>query len=223
MEFQGNTKIHEQKNNTMKIAIMQPYFFPYSGYFELISNTDTFVFLDDAQYTKRTWINRNKIEIRGKEFKFVVPVKKNHQKTKIMNIEIHNKSWVDNHIETLKHLYGKKIYKNKFLEYYETFKTYENLCDLLIDSLIETCRILNIKTNFYKSSTLNIKGFGEDRIINICKKFNASTYFNLPNGINYYNKINFSKNKIDLKFTQLTNKGFNSILHFIFNEHNYNF
>ena len=207
----------------MKIAIMQPYFFPYAGYFELISSVDTFVFLDDVQYTKRTWINRNKIEIKDKEFKFVVPVKKSCQKTNIMNIEIHNNFWVEKHIKTFQHIYGKKINTNKFLEYYKTFKEHKNLCELLIDSIIETCRILKVKCNFCKSSTLNVQESGEEKVINICKKINASTYYNLPNGINYYNKNNFLKNKIDLKFTQLTNKGFNSILHFILHENNYNF
>lgn len=206
----------------MKIAVMQPYFFPYVGYFELITQVNTFVFLDDAQYTKKSWINRNKIDINNKNFRFVVPLKKNHQKTKIMNMEIHNNFWVEKHIKTFAHLYGKKIYKNKFLNYYKEFINQNNLCNLLIESLKVTCQFFNITCNFIKSSDLNINDYGENRIINICKKLNASSYLNLPNGKNIYQKQNFLKNGINLQFTQLTNKGFNSILDFIWNE-NYNF
>lgn len=73
----------------MKTAIMQPYFFPYVGYFELIKYVDNFVFLSNVQYVKRRWINRNKIRSANKNFQYItIPIKNCQQKTLIENIEI---------------------------------------------------------------------------------------------------------------------------------------
>lgn len=205
----------------MKIAIMQPYFFPYIGYFELISKVDYFIFLDDAQYTRRGWINRNKISKNNTEYKLVVPVKKSHQKTKIMDIEVYNNIWVDKHIKTFNHLYGKKIYKNNFIKNYQNYKNTNKLCDILINSIIETSNLFNLSCKFLKSSNLNVDKHGTEKIINICKKLNAKNYYNLPNGSSIYSNEEFKKNGINLIITNLTTKGFNSTLDFIWNE-NYN-
>ena len=73
----------------MKIAIMQPYFFPYLGYFQLIRNVDKFVVYDDVQYMQRGWINRNRILMGDKTPYIILPVSKDSRSKKINQRVLH--------------------------------------------------------------------------------------------------------------------------------------
>jgi hypothetical protein len=102
----------------MKLAIMQPYFFPYAGYFQLMKNVDLFVFLDDVQYIRRGWINRNKINKNTPTY-ITVPINKAPQSAKINEISICH-GWVDNHLKSFIHVYGNKIKENIVFICYHT-------------------------------------------------------------------------------------------------------
>ena len=93
----------------MKIAIMQPYLFPYIGYFSLIKNTDHFVFFDTPQYIRKGWINRNRIlGTKGKDIYFTVPVEKCPRETPIKDVKIsYNEDWQEKWMGQL------TIYKKK--------------------------------------------------------------------------------------------------------------
>jgi hypothetical protein len=201
----------------MKIAIMQPYFFPYTGYFKLISEVDTFVFLDDVQYIRRGWMNRNKIN-NSSPFYITVPVKKCPRNTLIKDIET-IKGWSHSHLKSFVHVYGKKVFSNSIYEYYKNFENYDLLNPMLCDSIIWMSKYLKLKTKFEYSSNFPSNKRGQERIIDICKKMSATTYCNLPNGNSIYSNEEFDKNNIMLKFINTEHHKHISILESCFNEH----
>ena len=182
----------------MKIAIMQPYFFAYEGYFELISSVDLIVFLDDAQYVRRSWINRNQIYTNKKIDKkyLTVPIAKSPINSKIKDIKI-AKKWTTDHINVLKNNYKKE---SNFYNFYESLDHHIFLCPMLVESIKWTCDFLKIKINYSFSSVFPSNEKSENRVIELCKKFNAKHYYNLPNGEKIYNKLKFMENNISLNF-----------------------
>lgn len=98
----------------MKLAIMQPYFFPYIGYFQLIHAVDKFIILDDVNYINRGWINRNKIIINGEAKWFTLSLDKASQNKLIKEINISSKDvFHEKLLKTLKIFYGKAPYFNQ--------------------------------------------------------------------------------------------------------------
>jgi hypothetical protein len=194
----------------MRIAIQQPYFYPYIGYFNLIKSVDVFVFFNDVQYIRRGWINRNRI---SEDFYITVPVKKAPQETLINQIKINNEyNWHQSHCKSLETKYGKKCFTNPVYSFYKNIPKYEFLVDLLKESNKNVCEFLSIKTKFIDSEELGIdkKIKNKHRIIEICKKLGATNYCNLPGGASLYSKEYFEKNNITLEF--LENKNINNYL-----------
>src|ERR1035437_356071 len=92
----------------MKLAIMQPYIFPYLGYYQLVNTVDTFVFFDDVNYIKKGWINENNILVNDAAYKFTLPVKDSSQNKRINQIELSDyKTWCDKFLKTLSSTYKK--------------------------------------------------------------------------------------------------------------------
>ena len=182
----------------MKIAIMQPYFFPYLGYFKLISKVDKFIFLDDAQYTRKGWINRNFINIKN-PVKLTIPVKKASRSSKINEILVSD-GWMKRHLRTFLHVYGKKCLFSNFFLYYSTLKNHKFLSPLLCDTVIWTSKLIGINVEFTYSSLFPSIKKGKDRIIELCKLNQATEYCNLPNGIHLYEKNEFYNEGININF-----------------------
>ena len=109
---------------SIKCAIMQPHFFPWSGYFNLISNVDKFVFLDDAQYSKSSWQSRNKILINNECKWITAHTKKSSTKdTKILDKKIENKNnWKKKLIKSIEQNYSKHPYFENLMELLNYFK-----------------------------------------------------------------------------------------------------
>lgn len=182
----------------MKIAIMQPYFFPYEGYFELIKKVDLFVFLDDVQYIRRGWINRNIIKVPNSKF-LTIPVQKANQNSLIKDIKIFG-NWVPKHIKLFKNFFGSKVLNNKVFEYYTTLEGWAQLSPMVCDTVQWMCRHMEIECKFDFSHNYPSEKKGKDRIIELCKHFGASEYFNLPNGSKIYSLQDFKNNDIQLNF-----------------------
>lgn len=196
---------------------MQPYFFPYGGYYQLISEVDVFVFLDDVQYIRRGWMNRNKINY-SSPFYITIPVKKCSRQTLVKDVET-IKGWSHSHLDSFIHVYGKKVMSNLIYEYYKSFENYDLLCPMLCDSIIWMSKYLKLKTRFEYSSNFPSDNRGQERIIDICKKMSATTYYNLPNGKSIYSNEKFDRNNVMLKFINTENHKHISILESCFNEH----
>jgi len=188
----------------MKVAIMQPYFFPYIGYWQLIAAVDKFVIYDNIKYTKKGWINRNKILTNDKAKTFTLPIQKDSDFLDV-NQRYISDSW-DKHkmLNLIKASYSRAPQYKKIVSLIEKclFIENKNLFEFLYINLINVLDFLEIKTDIVISSTLNIDNNlkSKDRVIATCKKLNATQYINPQGGINLYNKLEFEKNRIDLKF-----------------------
>ncbi|MDT0675961.1 WbqC family protein [Autumnicola musiva] len=191
----------------MKVAIMQPYFFPYIGYFQLIAATDVFVFYDDVNFIKKGWIHRNNFLFNQSRSLVSIPLKKPSQNKKIDEILIHQENF-----EIWKKKFLKSIFQNykcspHFEEIWELInsffsKNFTSISELSMESVKAVCSYLNIKRMFLTSSTLdyNRNQNAEEKILEINHLLKSSEYYNLSGGKHLYEGKNFKKKNISLKF-----------------------
>lgn len=190
----------------MKIAIHQPEHMPWPGFFNKIKNVDIFVLLDDVQYRKNYFQNRNKIlDVNFKDKWITIPVEKQNIIEKINKKKIFYSEDCKSIDKIFNILDGS--YKNaKFYSLYRDDlygiynKRFEYLSDLNIAIIDYLKKILNIKTKLIKSSDLNYSGSKSDLILSICKSLNAKEYLSGISGIEYLNIKEFEKSNIDVTF-----------------------
>lgn len=192
----------------MKLAIMQPYFFPYLGYFSLIQYTDFFIFFDTPQYIRKGWINRNRIlKANGDETYFTVPIYKAPRETPILNIKIDNRqNWKNRLLGQL------SCYKNRAPYYIQTIEVVQNvlegewiyLSDLCIKSCIEITKYLDMDLKYNIFSKMNLKletvYEADEWALKITKAMNYDIYVNLIGGVNFFNSDKYKKTCIGLQF-----------------------
>lgn len=192
----------------MKLAIMQPYFFPYIGYFQLMNNVDNFVVYDDIKFTKKGWINRNRILVNGKDQLFTLPLKKDSD-----YLDVCQRKLSDNYKTEAKKLLNKieASYKKAphFKEAYPIITDCflykeENLFNFIYHSIEKIKAYLGIKTKLLINSKIGLKERmkGEARVISICKHLGASHYINPIGGLELYDKETFLKENIKLNFIE---------------------
>lgn len=195
----------------MKIGIMQPYLFPYIGYFQLINCVDKFVVHDDVQFIKGGWINRNRILMGSRDYMFTFSIKSASAYDKINQREFSNSVEGDKKkfLRNIEYAYSKAPFYKEVFEVVESSINSKigNVSNAIIQSITYICKYLEINTEFIISSNINkdesLKG--EQRVINICKKLNATQYINPIGGIELYSKEEFNKHGIVLNFLK-TNK-----------------
>ncbi|WP_057760884.1 WbqC family protein [Cytobacillus praedii] len=192
----------------MKIAIMQPYLFPYIGYFQLINAVDTFVIYDDVQFVNRGWINRNHILVNNEKSMFTFSLKKDSSRLKINErfFSMHFKSDRDAFLKKLSSNYKKSqnfvdVY-NLIEEILDAMDHAEDISKLIVRSLQRICDYLKIHTPFVVASELEInpEARGENRIIEINKHLNSTQYINPIGGIELYSSEHFLNHNINLQF-----------------------
>lgn len=186
---------------------MQPYFFPYIGYFQLLNHVDNFVILDDVQFTKKGWINRNRIATpSGEIINFSLPLVSGSQQLKINQRLISETFNSQTFKETLRHCYSKASNHPEFVELIEATLSFKgnNLASNLTNSLMMTANYLDIHTNFLCASELGVSTEfkGQERIIEICKTLNVDKYINLIGGMPLYQNEVFAEHSIELLFLQ---------------------
>ena len=194
-----------------KVAIMQPYLFPYIGYFQLVNEVENFVFYDDVNYIKGGWINRNKILIGNSPTYFTIPLTKSSQNVLIKDTRIDSSAyqlWLNKFDKTLKMSFAKAPY---FDEIYPiileilTESNIEYISELASLSVVKIADQLELATNF----SYSYKEFGEtkgleraDRLIHISKALQATHYINAIGGVELYEKDYFSKFGLQLFFLE---------------------
>jgi len=194
----------------MKIALMQPYFLPYIGYFQLISAVEVFIIHDDVQHIKAGWVNRNRLLVNNKNTLFTLPLKNAPTSAKINEREIVEKK-IDREklIRVFDSSYSKKENYSKVRALLLSIFSFEslNLAEFNVNSLKIICDYLEIKTPFVLSSELKKDNSltGESRVISICESLAADEYVNPIGGQELYSKENFNKKNIDLKFIKAYN------------------
>ena len=190
----------------MKVAIMQPYIFPYIGYFQMVNMVDKFVFYDDVNYINRGWINRNRILIQGVAKYLTIPLIKASQNKLINEIEIDIQSRDFNKIiKTIEMAYKRAPYFTEVFEIVHEVleKEYGTIADMAMESVKKCAGYLGLKTKFCKSSEhfSDTKGLEKaERLQAICKRLDADVYINAIGGQELYSKEDFAKQAIDLYF-----------------------
>lgn len=190
----------------MKVAIMQPYFFPYIGYFQLINAVDKFVIYDNIEYTKKGWINRNRILKEGVDLMISLPLKKDSDFL-FVNQRYLADDWSKSKlklINSIKESYRKAPhFEVTFSLVQEIFNdSNSNLFEFILHSVLQTCKFIGIETEIIVSSTLDYNNElkSEEKVIAICKSIEATQYINSIGGVELYNKNNFSDQGIELNF-----------------------
>lgn len=199
----------------MKVGIMQPYFYPYIGYFQLINYVDKFVIYDEIKYTKKGWINRNRFLQNSEPEYFSISLKKDSDFLDI-NQRYLSDNWDKDKVKVLnqiKNAYKNAPYYTDVILLFEDCLNFSdtNLFNFIYYSLTKICAYLNIKTEIIISSSLNFNNElkSVEKVIDICKNLKAKEYINPIGGIELYDKTYFEKNQINLSFLNSNNVTYN--------------
>ncbi len=189
----------------MKIAVMQPYLFPYVGYFQLIHSVDKFVILDDVNFINRGWINRNRILVNNADNIFTIPLKDASQNKKICDTFIsEDLKWQEKLLKTIEMAYKKApFFKEAFRVLQEIIQINEkNLSAYIFNSLTSINNYLEIPTTMVPSSGIYQNGHlkAQDKILDICMQEKANHYINPIGGLELYSQAEFAVRDIKLNF-----------------------
>ena len=193
----------------MKVDMMQPYLFPYLGYFQLVNAVDVFVFADDVNFKKGGFINRNKIQFNNEERYVTVPCIKRSQNKLINEVQIsaETKGYPENILHTIKQTYAKASF------FTDVFPIIESIFNSDVDSisilaaysveLVSNYLEINVDFRFSSLSFNHTKGQEKSiRLINITKELGGTTYINPIGGTNIYNKKFFESQGVKLNFLE---------------------
>lgn len=177
----------------LRLAAMQPYLFPYVGYFQLMHACDAFVLLDDVQYIRRAWINRNYIWQGRRSVRFTLPVAKAAQEARILDMRVDPTQYVkfrSKLLNALHHSYGKE---KRFDEIYTLIASVfapeaTTLCSLASSSIFNVCDYLGLDKTVYRASELAPQRSGSRsvQILALCEALQGSEYLNPVAGTDLY-------------------------------------
>lgn len=163
----------------MIVAIMQPTYFPWLGYFEQIARADVFCFLDHVQFERSSWQNRNRIAGPNGPLTISVPIVRSGLNTTIKDAEIVQNGWNKKHLKSIAQYYSKAPF---FSTYYPGLEAIlkmpgVRLGDLNMFIITAICEELKVPNNIVRSSALDCKGHKSDLVLDICKKLGATHYY----------------------------------------------
>jgi len=212
------------------ISIRQPGYFPYLGFFKKIESVDVFVFLDDVQYTRSDWDNRNKIETTDGPMWLTIPIL-NKSKEFLNEVEIdHTQNWIYKHKSAIKFSYQNTPFFDLYWKDIESIldKKYTKLIDLNMKLINYFKSVLDINTETVFSSDLKINSNGSEKLCQICMKLKADTYLSGELGQNYLDLKLFENNQIKIIFEEFKHPTYSqmnskflpnmSIIDLLFNE-----
>lgn len=189
----------------MRLGIMQPYFLPYIGYFQLLRAVDRFVFLDDVAFIKKGWIHRNRLQIGGKEHLFTIPIRDASQNRTIQETSLAaDPAWRTKLERTVQGAYAKAPLFDAVFPLFQEIVRLEtdSISTLAIHSVRTVASYLQIET----PTTLSSQTHGgsplraQERILEICKREGASHYINPIGGTELYDASLFAASGIELSF-----------------------
>lgn len=199
-----NTGELDAPKEGVRLAIMQPYFLPYIGYFQLIAAVDTFIVYDNIKYTKKGWINRNRMLQNGRDLTFSLPLKSDSDALDVCERELAQNFNREKLLNQIKGAYRRAPYFGEAFPLIERIVQYEdtNLFRFLYHSIVKTCAYLGITTEIRISSDIVIDHSikNQNKVIALCEAIGADTYVNSIGGIELYSKDNFRERNIELKF-----------------------
>jgi len=188
----------------MKVAIMQPYIFPYAPYFQLISAVDVFVVYDDIKYTKKGWINRNRFLRNGEAAYFTLPLRGGSDSLCVVERSLAADFSRDKLLGQFHGAYRKAPF---FAVTYRLLEEIisccdDNLFDFIKNSIVNICQYLEIKTKIINSSSLSVSPHlkAQSKVLAYCQMLGADQYVNAIGGVDLYSADEFSHHAIELKF-----------------------
>jgi len=188
----------------MKIAIMQPYFLPYIGYFQLIDAVDQFVVYDNIKYTKKGWINRNRMLVNGMDVIFSLPLKKDSDYLDVVQRQLASDFSRDAMLRKFKNAYAPAPYFDSTFQLLEQILDCEtkNLFEFIYNSIGLVCGHIGITTTIRKSSTIEIDHDlkSQAKVLAICSAMGAETYINASGGVGLYSRDVFKVSGVELRF-----------------------
>lgn len=194
----------------MRCVIMQPTYMPWAGYLNLIASADVFVFLDDVQFEKQSWQNRNRVLVQGKTHWLTVPVRRQHLADRIDSITVDDAlPWRRKHLELLRTSYARHSYPEDMLALataiVDPHRTH--LSDINMASIRSIAAALGLQPRFLQSSTLGIEGPRSRRLVDICLHLDCDQYLS-PNGARDYLVEDgaFDTGEVQLAFQQFEAK-----------------
>lgn len=194
----------ESGEEAISLAIMQPYFLPYIGYFQLLAGTDKIVLYDNIEYTKKGWINRNRRLQNGTDTLFSLPLKKDSDFLDVVQREISADFDPSTMLNQFKGSYAKAPQMREFWPTLERILRHEdrNLFRYILHSIREIAGYIGIPTEIVISSDVAIDhGLkSQDKVIAICRALRAQTYINPIGGTDLYSRDDFAEGGIDLRF-----------------------
>lgn len=198
----------------MQIAIMQPTYLPWQGYFSLINAVDEFVFLDDVQFDRRSWQVRNKILLDGKEKLISVSTQKAPRSTCISEIKLSDEvEWRNNHANLIENAYKKSAYKYDVFDIILPFILDKSICKLTslnINIIEKICYRMGITTKLHYASVLKQSGSKSQHLLSIFNQVNGSTYISPPGSRDYIETENlFAKANVKVKYFQFDHVKYN--------------
>lgn len=188
----------------MKVAIMQPYFLPYIGYFQLIGSADLFIVYDNIKYTKKGWINRNRMLLNENDVIFSLPLKKGSDCLDVIEREISPDFNREKLLNQIAGAYRKApCFSTAFPVMEQIINNSEpNLFRLIHSTICSLCQHFGLKTKILISSEIKIDHTlkGQDKVLALSAAVGATTYINAIGGLELYDKRTFYQYGIELKF-----------------------
>ncbi|MDQ7050008.1 MAG: WbqC family protein [Enterobacterales bacterium] len=201
------------------IAIMQPYFMPYAGYFRLLQSADLFVIYDCVQFPRRGYVHRNQLlkKSNGEKKWLTLPLIKQPRSTQINQLKFKDDSPTTMQSKLLEFGIHKKSVATDLMLHLLNFE--QSPSNYLKNLLVYVCRHLEINTRFILSSELDIKPDlkGQDKIIALVKNLGGTQYINAPNGQKLYDSACFKRQDINLEFLSPFHGEHISILQYFIN------
>jgi hypothetical protein len=195
----------------MKLGIMQPYFFPYLGYFDLINYTDQWIVFDTAQYIRHGWVNRNRILHPNEGWMYItVPVKQHTQDMAIKDIEIaDSQNWKRSILGKLAHYKNQAPYADETVDLVKDYSSFQgdSLARLNAYVLDKVCRRLGIdfEYSFFSEMELDLESIEDpgDWALRISEAMGAEEYANPPGGVDLFDEQAFADSGIKLTIRNL--------------------
>jgi len=197
----------------VKLAIMQPYFFPYLGYFQLINCVERFVIYDNIEFTKAGWIRRNRILNHDRDRYIVVPVKKASDYSHVCDLKIAESYDYKKMLRIIKAAYERAPYFDDIFALLRNIIPPKNNClfDYLFSVTKSLCAYHDIQTQFIVSSSININHSlkAQEKVIALCTALAANEYINPISGKPLYDKCSFAESGIELSFHRMADITYN--------------
>lgn len=192
-----NNAVTSQK--TKRIAILQSNYIPWKGYFDIIRSVDEFIIYDEMQYTRKDWRNRNQIKTRIGLQWLTIPVRHDNSKQKINETTIADQKWAQTHWKTLSRNYARAEYFQDYKAQFEDLYLgchLQLLSDINIHFLKGINTILGITTPIHRSRDYQLADGPTERLVDLCKQFQATEYLTGPSASNYIDESLFAQENI---------------------------